>query len=106
VSKDFGKIVSIRLIEYYKNHEQPLKGRNRPTEVCMKISNSKKGHTVSQETRDKISKTLKGNKNGFKKSHKINVGRKYSEETIEKMRKSNIGKHGKTRKEVQDQKCY
>jgi|SRR5579872_631720 len=35
------------------------KGKTRPLEVCMKISNTLKGHTHSEETRNKIAATLR-----------------------------------------------
>lgn len=38
----------------------PRKGEKRPEWIGKKISDAKKGHSVSQETRDKISKTLEG----------------------------------------------
>ena len=64
-------------IKRYPNGNSPLKGKKRPIEIGKKISQIKKGHSVSKETRLKISKSL--------------VGFRHSEETKIKFRNSRGG---------------
>ena len=52
------------------------KGKKRSPEVIAKISASKKGHPVSEETREKISKANKGKKLSPETCAKMSAGRK------------------------------
>jgi hypothetical protein len=46
--------------KYPNGNSSPLKGKTRPPEIGKKISEKRKGHLVSQETRNKISSNLMG----------------------------------------------
>ena len=59
-------------------------GIKRSAEVKKRMSQSKLGHTLSQESRDKISEAKKGN--SFKK------GKRHTQESKEKSSKAHLGK--------------
>jgi hypothetical protein len=61
MTKEHCKNISLGLMGKTKGKPSPLKGTVRPQEVGEKISKSKLGHTVSDETRIKLSQKLKGN---------------------------------------------
>lgn len=116
---------------YWDN--QPLRGRKRSKETCLKMSNSMKGKNngkkFSEEVKKKISESKKGFKHSketlhkmsisrlgvkdseetknlkskIKKGNKINLGRKHSEEARLKMSKSQKGKMKKKGRKLSEE---
>ena len=81
-----------KLSESKKGKKNPNYGKKFSEEHRRKMSEAKKGHTVSEETRRKISEANKG-KSKLKGENNPMYGRHHSEEARRKMSESRKGKH-------------
>lgn len=77
-SKD---VRSERMIEYYKNHEHPLKGTKRPQHVVDALKKARSEWKMSEEQKNYYSKKYSGEGNPF-------YGKKHTEESLKKMSES------------------
>jgi len=91
-------------IFYGENH--PHYGKPRPDDVRMKISNSRKGQSLSpwtEERRSKTKATLSGRKlspEHVEKMRQNRIGTKHSEETKAKMRESQMRRRLKEKLDI------
>ncbi|MFA7706237.1 MAG: NUMOD3 domain-containing DNA-binding protein [Candidatus Omnitrophota bacterium] len=72
MSEETKKKLSIARIKYYKDHVPWNTGRHLSLETKLKISQSEKGKTITEEHRRKLSKSLKGRAPWIKGKHHTN----------------------------------